>query len=870
MDFKNILNTFDKIKSDTPKIERVAEEPRQQLTESVAPKKVAESSIKVPSLANVFRELMEADVSMEPVQTGAQVIKKDGETLGTVHNPAVAGQIKSAVDKGEISFGDTEIKEAEEWIKGAIKDPGAFTAKAKRHGMSTKEFANYVLSHKDDFPSKTEKQANLAKTLGKMKEGEMPPQGPGQASPLTFESKKNDAKRDDKAEKAGKKVTKDLEYDMGHKGKDDNKAEKAGKKVTKEIEYDEWKESKLPPMSRVKKMCKDGLSEKDILKHHPKCDKKELKDLIKKCKSTLKEGVEHIIKAARHMGKAHGLNKHSYANPHDSGTSESRAYHEGYVEGLDECMGIRNEPIVGMAEEDEKEVVDTMASYGAMGEAENSPDGDVGADDDGTFDKYNWGAETVARKGIDEDDMEEGNAFTAKLAATPKGGEFELDGKKYKDTSALEENEWTFESLQAELDNLLNEDKDVVVNEGVNINVSTGNEHGPDTVSVSATDAEADKLLKFVKSVGLGVYGDELEADAEPTDLTEPGVVSFYGAPEAHEEPKSSHDDMLRLLGMMDEPEMRHGDDFEKEGPEEAMCNECGMTEAKCGCNESSCGSEMEEGAQNPPDSGADNSENDEKGNADANMALATQQSGTQQLVKEKDDMDKLKEMMKRMLGEVGDESSEEPEQPLSQKDDPALLTAEGAEDAPSDENQGHEEEITETESEDQMEFKVAESEEEVMEEEQIDEISAGLARKAADTAWDKGDAAREKHWPDESDTEKKSYTQARKFDRYADKKEMAEEEEFETDPDATAEMMEEEKLDEWANDAGKKGTDTSFEQDIDFMTKVISGGLNKQKSTGQTTVPVIAGQKDRMGKDGINEGKSFKDILSVFDSLAK
>jgi len=36
-------------------------------------------------------------------------------------------------------------------------------------------------------------------------------------------------------------------------------------------------------------------------------------------------------------------------------------------------------------------------------------------------------------------DMEEGNAFTGKLAATKKGEEFELDGKKYKDTSNLEE-----------------------------------------------------------------------------------------------------------------------------------------------------------------------------------------------------------------------------------------------------------------------------------------------------------------------------------------------------------------------------------------------------------------------------------------------
>jgi hypothetical protein len=40
---------------------------------------------------------------------------------------------------------------------------------------------------------------------------------------------------------------------------------------------------------------------------------------------------------------------------------------------------------------------------------------------------------------VKEDDMEEGNAFTGKLKSTAKGQEFELDGKKYKDTSNLEE-----------------------------------------------------------------------------------------------------------------------------------------------------------------------------------------------------------------------------------------------------------------------------------------------------------------------------------------------------------------------------------------------------------------------------------------------
>jgi hypothetical protein len=50
-----------------------------------------------------------------------------------------------------------------------------------------------------------------------------------------------------------------------------------------------------------------------------------------------------------------------------------------------------------------------------------------------------------------------------------------------------------------------------------------------------------------------------------------------------------------------------------------------------------------------------------------------------------------------------------------------------------------------------------------------------------------------------------------------------------------------EEELTEWANDAGYQGSenmkDNTFEQDIDFMTRVISGGLNGQKQD-QTTLP--------------------------------
>ena len=59
-------------------------------------------------------------------------------------------------------------------------------------------------------------------------------------------------KRDNRAERAGRKVAKDIEYDEKKKdgihgkrrGSEDNKAEKAGKRVTKDIEYDEKKKDK--------------------------------------------------------------------------------------------------------------------------------------------------------------------------------------------------------------------------------------------------------------------------------------------------------------------------------------------------------------------------------------------------------------------------------------------------------------------------------------------------------------------------------------------------------------------------------------------------------------------------------------------------
>jgi len=52
------------------------------------------------------------------------------------------------------------------WIKKAIKRPGALTAKAKAAGESVAEFSNQALKKGSKASARTKKQASLAKTLG--------------------------------------------------------------------------------------------------------------------------------------------------------------------------------------------------------------------------------------------------------------------------------------------------------------------------------------------------------------------------------------------------------------------------------------------------------------------------------------------------------------------------------------------------------------------------------------------------------------------------------------------------------------------------------------------------------------------------------
>lgn len=66
---------------------------------------------------------------------------------------------------------------ANKWIQKATQrmkakgTTGSFSKQAERAGMTTKQFANKVLSNKDDYSSTTVKRANFAKNVAGLKVG---------------------------------------------------------------------------------------------------------------------------------------------------------------------------------------------------------------------------------------------------------------------------------------------------------------------------------------------------------------------------------------------------------------------------------------------------------------------------------------------------------------------------------------------------------------------------------------------------------------------------------------------------------------------------------------------------------------------------
>ena len=547
-----------------------------------------------------------------------------------------------------------------------------------------------------------------------------------------------------------------------------------------------------------------------------------------KKKKKVDESMNHRISAARFEGKSHGLKGHAHCGKSYEDLEEMKAYHEGYIDGLNECYGqgvyetAMPATVPGMAsaamEADLKVgMSDHLAAKKIADKIKGTPNLNINSIKSyvakyiGMVGKAPTDVDYIATLVLDELEnqgmMDEGNAFTAALAKTPKGGKFSVGGKTFTDRTSYDANvnEYAFESLDNQLNALLNESEEVT--EGLSVSISKGQQNSPDSVTITAQDQEAEHLLAFVKNAGLGLFGDDHDHSHSSAMSIQPahGAPDEVGAGGVDIGVVDGHDGMMGLMQKLTGIQGGDEDYADEEGDEEhlygndeaadkkdcgcdgdcecsdydkpsneGMCNECGgMMEAGHSCGskemvdevESEDQMEFEVAEDNAPDSGAAETTADENAEAEEDKALALKSVN-----------ESFADILAR-LEKLAEGSGDEPKHPKhDEKDDKDY---DDEEDGP-----------------------------------------------------DHGKA-----WSDTSDELKED---SEKEDEKAGKK-VTKDIEYDDKKDKK------EKIDEWANEAGKKGTDAAFEADIDFMTKVIAGGLNKPKSTGQTTVPVIAGQENRM-----------------------
>ena len=143
--------------------------------------------------------------------------------------------------------------------KGMVVSVMDYIMSEKERGVEAATGREGVTMEKAPPGAKAERMVKHIKA-GYAKDGKVTPKEKSIAYATAWKAKKagkveeeSTDREDQKAERAGKKVAKDIEHDEGHKGKDDAKAERAGKKVTKDIEYDDAKDKKEKKVAETTK-----------------------------------------------------------------------------------------------------------------------------------------------------------------------------------------------------------------------------------------------------------------------------------------------------------------------------------------------------------------------------------------------------------------------------------------------------------------------------------------------------------------------------------------------------------------------------------------------------------------------------------------
>jgi hypothetical protein len=477
-------------------------------------------------------------------------------------------------------------------------------------------------------------------------------------------------------------------------------------------------------------------------------------------------------------------------------------------------------------------------------------------------------------QGMGEVDEMDKTSYMKQQAITTPGNTFKAFGQTMRDNNVLDE--FAFESLDKQLNSLLenvnegrmnelsldfkeltdaefkkkygktkaefkaNVKSEENVSEGMTVSISKGQQGSPDSVSVSAQDGEADQLLSIIKSAGLGLFGGEEQGFNAPQ-----GSAGAHGGISVVDD----HDGMMSLMKKLSGTgggEMTDDGDYEDEegsseedhGHEAETCESCGdMMEEnhQCESDEQPVMGEDESEDQmtddvseaNAPDSGADNTNADVAGNAAANSALATADAGADE---------EEGEVYSSPTNEAEDETGEE-----------------AGTDALDEDNNCKKCDCNPCKCETMSESSFT-----------------NLFRKIAMLSEESTKVEESEERPFICVHAKKGKCEVKASSSYQAAQKAAQKWGLKSTAGIDAHLSDVKKDTSSIEESYANSADDTFEADIGFMMNVISGGLNKQKSTGQTTIPVISGQKNRMGADGLgNPMKESTELLKDYMKLS-
>lgn len=375
-----------------------------------------------PFKANETEEL-----SIQPAKQNTQVIKQGNKTVGSVENPGLAAQIKSAISKGEMSFGIDDMKEsviAEKAVsKKQQKFMGMVHAAQKGEKPASKEVGKVA---------KTMKKSD-AKDFAKTKHKGLPEK--------VKETKDLPGKQEklDVAEPKGKLTSADF------------KALSKKKKVAESTQINE---------GAIKHLVDDLIADIDTAGPRSAFNVKG---------HSMERAERQILAAVQHDEKYRGLSD----SEQNSLVRIALDFFRDEGE-LDE--GIRT-PNIAMGST-------STLPFGAKPNPIQQP----------AAMRKAAGSNFPATLGQVRDrsnDLTSPGTTTGLMRDLSKKNPFALEGKDMKDMQV--------ESWSKQLN--------AILTEGFTVSSSTGQQGSPDSVSVTASDADAQELMQVLRQAGIGGFG---------------------------------------------------------------------------------------------------------------------------------------------------------------------------------------------------------------------------------------------------------------------------------------------------------------------------------------------------------------------------